>query len=55
MLRKDAPPLWVPVEATTAQGADGPSVCRAVVITECKRAQQLIQTHSAETLTLVLP
>jgi light-regulated signal transduction histidine kinase (bacteriophytochrome) len=40
----------VRVEATTAQGPDGVSVCRAVVsdITESKRAEQLIRTHSAE-------
>jgi two-component system, chemotaxis family, sensor kinase Cph1 len=50
MLKKDAPPFWVRVAASTARGADGASVCRAVVsdITESKRAEQLIQTHSAE-------
>ena len=50
MLKNDAAPFWVRVEATTAQGPDGVSVCRAVVsdITETKRAEQLIQTHSAE-------
>src|SRR5512141_1369281 len=50
MLKKDAAPFWVRVEATTAQGPDGASVCRAVVsdITETKRAEQLIQTHSNE-------
>jgi two-component system, cell cycle sensor histidine kinase and response regulator CckA len=31
VLRKDAAPLWTRVEATTAQGADGVSVWRAVV------------------------
>ena len=43
MLRKDAAPFWVRVEATTAQGADGASVCRAVVsdITESKRAERV--------------
>jgi PAS domain S-box-containing protein len=50
MLKKDAAPFWVRVEATTVQGADGASVCRAVVgdINESKRAEQLIQTHNAE-------
>ena len=50
MLKKDAAPFWVRVEATTAQGPDGASVWRAVVsdITETKRAEQLIQTHSDE-------
>jgi PAS domain S-box-containing protein len=50
MLKKDAAPFWVRVEATTAHGPDGASVCRAVVsdITGTKRAEQLIQTHSAE-------
>ena len=50
MLKDDAAPFWVRVEATTAVGPDGVSVCRAVVsdITETKRAEQLIQTHSAE-------
>jgi light-regulated signal transduction histidine kinase (bacteriophytochrome) len=50
LLKDDAAPFWVRVEATTARGPDGVSVCRAVVsdITETKRAEQLIQTHSAE-------
>jgi PAS domain S-box-containing protein len=50
MLKKDAAPFWVRVEATTARGPDGVSVCRAVVsdINETKRAEQLIRTHSAE-------
>ena len=50
LLRKDAPPFWARVEATTAQDADGDPVWRAVVsdITETKRAEQLIQAHSAE-------
>jgi chemotaxis family two-component system sensor kinase Cph1 len=50
MLKNDASPFWVRVEATTAQGPDGVSVCRAVVsdITESKRAEKLIRTHSAE-------
>src|ERR1043166_8992961 len=50
MLKKDAAPFWMRVEATTAQGPDGSSVCRAVMsdITETKRAEQLIQTHSDE-------
>jgi chemotaxis family two-component system sensor kinase Cph1 len=50
MLKKDAAPFWVRMEATTAQGPDGASVCRAVMsdITETKRAEQLIQKHSDE-------
>jgi light-regulated signal transduction histidine kinase (bacteriophytochrome) len=50
MLKDDAAPFWVRVEATTAVGPDGVAGCRAVVsdITETKRAEQLIQTHSAE-------
>jgi PAS domain S-box-containing protein len=50
MLRKDARPFWVRVEAAAARGAAGASVCRAVIsdISESKRAEQLIQTHSAE-------
>jgi len=50
LLRKDAAPFWARVEATLAQNADGASVWRAVVsdITETKRAEQLIQTHSDE-------
>jgi len=50
MLRNNAAQFWVRVEATTAPGPDGASVCRAVVsdITETKRAEQLIQTHNDE-------
>jgi two-component system, chemotaxis family, sensor kinase Cph1 len=50
MLKKDAAPFWVRMEATTAQGPDGATVCRAVMsdITETKRAEQLIQKHSDE-------
>src|SRR5471030_564412 len=42
VLKKDAAPFWVRVEATTAQHADGASVWRAVVsdITESKRAEE---------------
>ena len=42
MLRKDGVPFWARVEAVPAQGADGASVCRAVVsdITERKRAER---------------
>jgi PAS domain S-box-containing protein len=50
MLKNDAAPFWVRIEATTARGADGAYLCRAVVsdTSEAKRAEQLIQTHSAE-------
>ena len=42
LLKKDAAPFWVRVEATTAQDAEGTSVCRAVVsdITERKRDEE---------------
>jgi PAS domain S-box-containing protein len=50
VLKKDAAPFWVRVEATTAQDADGASICRAVVsdITERKRAERAINTTHAE-------
>jgi PAS domain S-box-containing protein len=50
VLRKDAAPFWVRVEATAAEDADGAFVCRAVVsdITESKRAERSIETHHAE-------
>jgi PAS domain S-box-containing protein len=42
VLKKDAAPLWVQAEATTAQDADGVSVWRAIVsdIAERKRAEK---------------
>ena len=42
LLRKDAAPFWARVEATTAQDAEGESLCRAVVsdITESKRTEE---------------
>jgi diguanylate cyclase (GGDEF)-like protein/PAS domain S-box-containing protein len=45
LLRKDAAPFWARVEATTAQDADGASVCRAAVsdITERKRAEDAVR------------
>jgi PAS domain S-box-containing protein len=50
LLRKDAAPFWARVEATTAQDADGASVCRAAMsdITDRKRAEQEIQGLNAE-------
>ena len=50
MLKQDGQPFWARLEATTARGADGSSVCRTVVsdITESKHVEQLLQTHSAE-------
>jgi PAS domain S-box-containing protein len=50
VLKKDAVPFWVRVDATTAQGADGASVWRAVVsdITESKRAERAVKTTNAE-------
>jgi len=50
VLRKDATPLWVRVEATTAQGIEGSPVWRAVVsdITESKQAEWALKTTNAE-------
>ena len=50
VLKKNAAPFWVRVEATTAQGADGASVWRAVVsdITDNKRAERALETTNAE-------
>jgi PAS domain S-box-containing protein len=50
ILKKDAAPFWVRVEATTAQDADGASVWRAVVIdiTDNKRAERTLKTTNAE-------
>ena len=50
LLRTDAAPFWVRVEATTAQGDDGASVWRAVVsdITESKSAERAIKAASAD-------
>jgi PAS domain S-box-containing protein len=50
LLKKDAAPIWVRVEATAAQDADGASVCRAVVsdITENKRAERALMTANAK-------
>jgi len=56
LLRKDAAPFWARVEATTAQDADGASVCRAVVsdITERKRSEeQMLQTQKLESIGLL--
>ncbi len=50
MLRADAAPFWARMEAAKAQGADGVSVCRAVVsdITERKRAEAALQERIKE-------
>jgi len=50
MLKKDAAPCWVRVEAAATRGPHDVFMCRAVVsdITEAKRAEQLIRTHGAE-------
>jgi PAS domain S-box-containing protein len=50
VLKKDAVPFWVRVDATAAPGADGASVWRAVVSdnAESKRAERALQTTNAE-------
>ena len=50
LVREDAAPIWVRVEATTARNADGAAVCRVVVsdIAERKRAEEAIKTTNAE-------
>jgi PAS domain S-box-containing protein len=50
LARKDAALFWARVEATTAQDADGATVCRAVVsdIAERKRAEEALQTINAD-------
>ncbi|MGA2120040.1 MAG: ATP-binding protein [Bryobacteraceae bacterium] len=50
VLKKDAAPFWVRVEATAAEDADGAFVWRAVVsdITASKRAERSIEAHHAE-------
>ena len=50
MLRKDAAPFWVRVEAIAAQDADGTLVCRAVVsdIAKSKRGEQALKATNAE-------
>ncbi len=50
LLKKDAAPFWVQVEATTAQDTDGASVWRAAVsdITESKRAERAMKNTNTE-------
>ena len=50
MLRKDAAPFWVRVEATRSEGADGASVWRAVLsdITDNKRAERTLKATNTE-------
>ena len=50
MLKKDAAPFWMRVEASTTRDADGTSAWRAVLsdITESKRAERAIQATNAE-------
>jgi len=44
LVKKDAAPFWVRIDATAAQDADGAPVCRAVMIdiTERKRAEEAL-------------
>ena len=50
VLKKDAAPFWVRVEATTASGPGGTPVWRAVVsdITESKQAERILKTTNTE-------
>jgi two-component system, chemotaxis family, sensor kinase Cph1 len=50
VLKKDATPCWVRVEAITAQGIDGAPVWRAVVsdITESKQAEWVLKSTNTE-------
>jgi PAS domain S-box-containing protein len=50
VLKKDAEPFWVRLEATAARDAAGAPVCRAVVsdITESKQAERTLETTNAE-------
>ena len=50
MVSADAAPFWARLEAARTQGADGVSVCRAVVsdITERKRAEAALQERIKE-------
>jgi chemotaxis family two-component system sensor kinase Cph1 len=50
LLKKDAVPFWVRVEATTARDAEGASVWRAVVsdITDNKQAERTLKNRNAE-------
>jgi chemotaxis family two-component system sensor kinase Cph1 len=50
VLKTDAPPFWVRIEATTAQNADEVSGWRAVVsdISESKRAEWTLKTTNVE-------
>jgi PAS domain S-box-containing protein len=45
MMRVDAAPFWVRIEAVKAQGADGVSLCRAVVsdVTERRRMEERLR------------
>ena len=50
MLKKDAAPIWVRLEATTALDTDGVSVCRFAVsdITESKRTERALKSANTE-------
>jgi PAS domain S-box-containing protein len=55
LVKKDAPPFWVRIDATAAQDADGaPVVCRATMIdiTERKRAEEALKASSDEVKTM---
>jgi PAS domain S-box-containing protein len=49
MVKKDGAPFWARLEATVAQGADGPPVGRVVLsdITERKRAEKVLRKFKA--------
>ena len=50
LVKKDAAPFWVRIDATAAQDIDGAPVCRATMsdITERKRAEATLQASSDE-------
>ncbi len=54
LVKKDAAPFWVRIDATAAQDADGAPVCRATMIdiTERKAAEAALQASSDEVKTM---
>jgi PAS domain S-box-containing protein len=54
LVKKDAAPVWVRIDATAAQEADGVPVCRATIIdiTERKRAEETLRESEGKYRTL---